>query len=91
MWIHDDILPSSTLNANGRGQKGKPCKVRPRAYVTQRITNWLQVNGRQTRFGIRIRFPYAMKEAVRAAAREITEKFESSSTKVQILVASQGH
>ena len=80
-WIHDDILPSITLNANG-GElcsfNKKPCQVRSRTYVTQRIMIWLQVIGRKTRFTIRISFPYAMREAVRAATREITEKFEAA-------------
>ena len=78
-WTHDDVLPSITLDAQGGEtcsfNKRKPCKVRSRTYVTQRIMNWLQVNGRKTAFAIRIRFPYAMREVMRAACREIEEKF----------------
>ena len=85
-WIHEDILPSITLDANGGElcsfNKREPCKVRSRTYVTQRITNWLQVNGRKARFAIRIRSPYATREFVRAAGREMEEKFEKSEIRI---------
>ena len=55
--------------------KRKACKVRSR---TMNITNWLQVNGRRTKYAIRIRFPYAMRDAIKAACGDVTKKFEKS-------------
>ena len=79
-WTHDDVLPSITLDAKGGEicsfNQRKPCKVRSRTYVTQRIMNWMQVYGRKTRYAIRFRLPYAMREVMRAACKEIEEKFE---------------
>ena len=46
--------------------------------MKQKITSWLQVNGRKTKHAIRIRFPYAMRDVMRAACREIEEKFEKA-------------
>ena len=80
-WIHDDILPSITLDANGGEicsyNKRKSCKVRLRTLI-QTIISWLQMNGRKTRYAIRIRFPYAMRDALREACKEIEEKFDKS-------------
>ena len=44
--------------------------------------NWLQVNGRRTSFAIRIRLPHAMRDVVRAADREIAEKFEGAGVRL---------
>ena len=81
VWTHDDVLPSITIGKDGGGLcsfiKRKPCKVRSRT-LRQDITSWLQVNGRRAKYAIQVRFPYAMKDAIRAACEEITGKFENS-------------
>ena len=52
-WIHDDILPSITLDADGGEicsyNKRKSCKVRLRALI-QTIMSWLQVSKKSILF-----------------------------------------
>ena len=81
MWVHDDVLPSMSIDDEGIehcshvGRKIDKVRVRiQKRYITN---VWLQVYGIASPFAIRIRHPHALKEAVRSAAIELTETYDT--------------
>ena len=94
VWIHDDVLPSVSIDDEGIEHcshvRRKVDKVRVRIQQRYIMNVWLQVYGKPSPFAIRIRHPHALKDAVRAAAIELTETYEHIwSTQVPVHVPNE--
>ena len=80
-WIHDDVLPAISIDDGGVEHyshvRRKVDKVRVRVQKECTMNICIQVYGSSSPFAIRIRHPHALKEAVRAAAAELSETYDT--------------
>ena len=83
VWVHDGVLPSMSIDdeciehCNRVGRKMDKLRVRIQELERYRMNVWLQVYGIASPFAIRIRHPHALKGAIRLAAIELTETYDT--------------
>ena len=86
MWIHDDVLPAVSIDDEGVDHyshvRRKIDKVRVRVREECTINVYVQVYGTANPCAIRIRYPHALKNAVRAAAIELTETYDTYGVRI---------